>query len=116
MRRPQYAAIALLLILTGAVGSLVACADQPPTESREATNVVIQAREFTNRGEYERALRLLRPLAVQGVASAQFALGSAYANGSGVVKDETQAVAWYQKAADQGHQFAMVGLKRLEGK
>ena len=30
-------------------------------------------------------------------------LGFCYVRGIGVVKDENQAVAWYQKAADQGN-------------
>ena len=103
IRRSPYAVIALVLTLTEAAGALPVFADQSPSESREADKVVMQARELENHGEHEKALRLLRPLADQGVASVQFTLGSVYAKGSGVAKDEAQAVAWYRKAADQGY-------------
>ncbi|RDV01014.1 sel1 repeat family protein [Trinickia dinghuensis] len=48
------------------------------------------------------ALGLWRPLAEQGNATAETGMGILYENGCGVPKDETQAVAWYQKAAGQG--------------
>ena len=44
----------------------------------------------------------LRADAEKGNADAQHNLGSAYANGQGLVKDEAEAVQWYRKAADQG--------------
>jgi uncharacterized protein len=47
-------------------------------------------------------LRLLRPLAEQGVAPAQHDLGVMYANGQGVPQDYATAVSWYRKAAEQG--------------
>jgi TPR repeat protein len=36
-------------------------------------------------------------------AQTQFNLGVKYAFGKGVLKDDKQAVYWYQKAADQGY-------------
>jgi TPR repeat protein len=33
-----------------------------------------------------------------------------YANGRGVVRDDTQAAAWWQKAADQGDAVAQLSL------
>ena len=38
----------------------------------------------------------------QGDATAQYNLGLMYANGTGVAKDEAEAVKWFRKAADQG--------------
>jgi TPR repeat protein len=38
-----------------------------------------------------------------GQAQTQFNLGVKYAFGKGVLKDDKQAVYWYQKAADQGY-------------
>jgi len=55
-----------------------------------------------NRGDYATALRLWRPLADQGHASAQFLLGGMYALGQGVPQDYAETVRWYRKAADQG--------------
>jgi len=54
------------------------------------------------RGDYATALRLLRPLAEQGDAQAQYNLGVLYDNGRGVPQDNAEAMKWYRKAADQG--------------
>jgi TPR repeat protein len=54
-----------------------------------------------NKGDYEAAMRLIRPLAEQGNVEAQFNLGVMYAQGKGVPQDYAQAAAWYRKAADQ---------------
>ncbi len=62
------------------------------------------------RGDYATAMRELRPLAEQGLASAQFNLGLHYDNGQGVLKDDAQARQWYEKAAVQGHADAQVNL------
>ena len=62
------------------------------------------------RQDYETALRLWRPLADQGNASAQSNLGFMYADGRGVTKDDVQAVKWYRLAADQGDADAQSGL------
>ena len=36
-------------------------------------------------------------------AEAQYTLGVMNAHGNGVAKDDTEAVKWYRKAADQGY-------------
>ena len=54
------------------------------------------------RGDYETALREFRPLAEQGIPSAQFTLGVMYYDGDGVPQDYAEAVKWYRKAAEQG--------------
>ncbi len=54
-------------------------------------------------GDYARALREWRPLAQTGDADAQFNLGQAYKLGRGVPADMAQAIAWFQRAASQGH-------------
>lgn len=48
--------------------------------------------------------------AEQGDANAQFYLGVIYANGQGIVKDETEAVRWFRKAAEQGSASARIWL------
>jgi TPR repeat protein len=49
--------------------------------------------------DYAAALKEWEPLAKQGNADAQNNLGTMYANGKGVLKDDKQAASWYQKAA-----------------
>ena len=51
-----------------------------------------------------------RKAAEQGDAGAQYNLGSCYAMGEGVVKDEAEAVKWLRKAAEQGHSDAQDNL------
>lgn len=64
-------------------------------------------------GDYATALRLLKPLAEQGNADAQSALGFLYKQGWGVKQDYDEARRWLQKAADQGHSKAQINLGRL---
>ena len=47
-------------------------------------------------------------------ARAQYNLGSMYSNGDGVPRDHAEAVKWYRKAAEQGHQEAQSKLDLLE--
>jgi hypothetical protein len=51
-----------------------------------------------------------RKAADQGDAEAQYDLGLCYELGSGVPKDEVEAVKWYRKAADQGQADAQARL------
>ena len=55
------------------------------------------------RADYTTALRLLRPLAAQGDASAQSNLGLMYTNGQGVTQDYVRAHMWFNVAAVYGH-------------
>jgi len=57
-------------------------------------------------GDYATARRLLRPLAEQGDARAQFSIGAMYTLGQGVPQDYAAAVSWYRKAAEQGEPSA----------
>jgi hypothetical protein len=53
--------------------------------------------------------------ATAGDAAAQFNLGVMYEYGHGVPQDDTQAVAWYRKAADQGYASAQYALGVMHG-
>ena len=53
------------------------------------------------RGDYTTALGLLRPLAEQGLAKAQYALGAMYDHGWGVPQNYAEALKWYRLAADR---------------
>jgi TPR repeat protein len=62
------------------------------------------------RGDFAAALQLIRPLAEQGLADAQFYLGSMYGDGKGVPQDHAEAAKWYRLAAEQGDADAQVVL------
>jgi TPR repeat protein len=62
------------------------------------------------RGDYAKALRLVRPLANDGDAAAQFNLALMYVTGQGVQQDNTAAALWFRKAADQGYALAQSNL------
>jgi TPR repeat protein len=55
------------------------------------------------KGDYETALKLWRPLAENGDDEAQRSLGWMYDTGHGVPRDQEQATVWYRKAAEQGN-------------
>ena len=63
-----------------------------------------------DKGDYATAMRLLRPFADKGNATAQNNLGFMYRNGRGVPQDYAVAVAWYRKAAEQGDAHAQYNL------
>jgi len=69
-----------------------------------------EAASAFERGDYATAMRLFRPLAMQGEAHAQVYLGIMYDKGDGVPQDYAEAAKWYRKAADQGEAWAQFFL------
>ena len=55
---------------------------------------------------YAEAVRWYRKAAAQGNAYAQYYLGLCYQKGQGVEIDVPRAYAWFQLAADHGHEDA----------
>ena len=68
------------------------------------------------RGDYTTALRLMRPLAEQGDAAAQFDLGKMYRMGQGLPQDYAEAAKWYRKAAERGYAAAQCNLGLMYAK
>src|SRR6185436_9272519 len=66
-----------------------------------------------NRGDYVPAFRLFRPLAEQGNARAQRALGVMFRRGQGVPKSPLRAKMWFSIAAKRGDVGARAGLSKL---
>lgn len=68
-------------------------------------------------GNYEQALRIIRPLAEVGSSEAQKLLGVMYDYGHGVPADPVQALQWYIKSAEQGDPAVQyqVGAKYFRG-
>jgi TPR repeat protein len=58
------------------------------------------------RRDYATAVRLIRPLAEQGDANAQYKLGVFYDNGLGVPQDKVRAYMWLNLSAAQGREGA----------
>jgi len=86
--RLKYALAAIILVLSFAAPVVAG-----PLEEGSAAY---------RKGDYANALRLLRPLADQGVADAQNILGFMYERGHGVTANFAEAVKWYRRAANQG--------------
>ena len=62
---------------------------------------------------HEAGLSVLKQLAEQGDAAAQFSLGEMYDYGEGVPQDDDRARQWYEKAAVQGHVAAQFRLGEM---
>jgi TPR repeat protein len=65
------------------------------------------------RADYAAALQLWQPLAEQGSADAQLAIGRLYENGEGVGQDYAAAMKWYRLAADQGNAEAQFAVGQM---
>ena len=75
-----------------------------------AAGTLEDAADARARGDYAKALRIIRPLANDGDAAAQFNLGVMYLAGHGVQQDYSAAALWFRKAAEQGYALAQTNL------
>ncbi len=78
-----------------------------------AANNVDAAYKACDSGDYVAALKILRPLADQSNAQAQYLLGYLYDQGRGVAQNDVEAVKWYRLAADQGEAGAQYNLGNM---
>jgi TPR repeat protein len=69
-----------------------------------------------NRGSFDTAVKLWTPLAEQGDADAQNAIGVMYYFGQSVSQDYAEAAKWYRRAAEQGLAFAQGNLGAMYAK
>ena len=60
--------------------------------------------------EYARAAELWQPLAEKGDATAQYYIGTLFAEGKGVAQNDATAFMWFQRAANQGHAAAQYNV------
>ncbi|HTS24012.1 MAG TPA: tetratricopeptide repeat protein [Casimicrobiaceae bacterium] len=63
-----------------------------------------------HRKDYTTAAELWTPLAEQGNAIAQYSLGSLFAEGKGVARDDQAAFKWFERAANQGNAAAQYNV------
>jgi TPR repeat protein len=62
------------------------------------------------RGEYAKALEIMRPLAEQGSALAQGYIGIMYRDGRGISQNDKEAVRWFRLAAEGGEMLSRTNL------
>ena len=72
--------------------------------------------DASQKGDYSTAIKEWTPLAKQGDADAQYALGAMYFAGYGVSQNYHTAVKWYTLAAEQGNSNAQFNLGVMYGK
>lgn len=70
-----------------------------------------QGQRLFEDGYYKRSLRWLLPLACDGVAEAQYAVGYMYYYGYGVAQDTEVGYFWIQRSAEKGFAPAKEALK-----
>ena len=92
------------LLLAASLCCLVATANAAPFDDATAAQ---------DRGDYAQALKILRPLAAQGDAFAQFNIGEMYGKGQGVIQDFKEALKWYRLAAAQGNATAQLNIGEM---
>lgn len=85
---------------------LAVCLLAPPADAGQLED----ARDAYNKGEFAKALALLKPLAESGVAEAQYSIGVIYAFGEGVPLDYAEAMKWFLMAADQSEPMALLNI------
>ena len=64
-------------------------------------------------GNFAEAYCILRPHAEAGDAEAQYNVGWMYLNGYGLAINDSLALEWWQRAADQGHVDAIFSMAML---
>ena len=64
-------------------------------------------------GDFAEAYCMMRPLAEEGDADAQYNIGWMYMNGYGLRVNDSLALEWWQKAAEQGHSDASFSIGML---
>ena len=117
MRRDLTASIAVLML---AVGFVLGVYREPLTQAIAhllsplgLTGSVRDAEAgyaAFEKGNYEKALAIVRPLAENGDTRAQSMLARMYYRGRGVRQDHIEAVKWFRLAADQGDAVAQFNL------
>ena len=89
---------------------------QAPQSAVQTQQTSLELLDAASKGD-KFALQELRARAEQGLADAQYNLGTRYYTGAGVPRDPAQAVQWIRKAAEQGDATAQseLGLMYYNG-
>lgn len=103
----------LILACTLAVIALSGCA---VTSSPRVTSELEQGKRDFDGGYYQRAMRLLLPLACDGNAEAAYAVGYMYYYGYGVAQDTFVGTFWIIRSANQGFVPAKLALRSIQSR
>jgi len=63
--------------------------------------------------DYDKAFKLLKPIADKGDAQAQCIIGNMYQLGLGLERDISKAIEWYKKSAKKGYGVASNNLGEI---
>lgn len=73
-----------------------------------------QGKRYFEDGYYKKSMMLFLPLACDGNAEAQYAVGYMYYNGYGVTQDTEVGYFWIRRSANQGYSPAISALTLIE--
>lgn len=96
--------------------ALLACATthSSKTLSPASQSYLAQGKHDFTAGYYKSAMHELLPLACDGVAEAQYAVGYLYYYGYGVAQDTDVGYFWIKRSADKGYEPAIHALQMME--
>jgi TPR repeat protein len=84
--------------------------DKPLSMSPATLSQLEQGKRLFQDGYYKQAMQQLLPLAVDGVAEAQYAVGYMYYYGYGATQDTQSGDFWIRRSAEQGFKPALDAL------
>lgn len=93
---------------------LIACTTAHDNMTPKMVSELQQGKRYFEAAYYRRAMSMLLPLAYQGSAEAQYAVGYMYYNGYGVARDPDVGYFWIKRAADKGYLQALQALPLIE--
>lgn len=104
----------LCVLLTLFLSSCATRTFQPMTPGQRS--LLQQGQRYFLEGYYKRAMHELLPLACDGIANAEYAVGYMYYYGYGVVQDTEVGHIWVKRAADQQyppaqHALALINIQ-----
>lgn len=87
---------------------------QACTQTPQTSTLMAQSKQAYAHKDYQTAFQNAYAAAERNDADAEYALGYLYYNGLGVKRDQSAALHWFKKAAQQGQASAIKALKTLD--
>ena len=95
--------ISFTLLLTACVTTTNPTTGTTTYQSPRVASELAQGKRDFDTGYYKSAMRELLPLACDGTAEAQYAVGYMYYYGNGVAQDTDVGYFWIKRSADQNY-------------